>query len=80
MPILFETVTGGTEKVSRVPSQVSVCDQPGLYAPRVVVMVHGFQGNNLDMKIVKNHLQALYPRNYYLMSQANEFMTEQDIA
>ncbi len=80
MPILFETVSGVAQKVERVPAQVSVCDQPGLFAPRLVVLVHGFQGNNLDMKIVKNHLQALYPRNYYLMSQANEFMTEQDIA
>ena len=27
----------------------------------LVVLVHGFQGNSLDMKIIKNSISALYP-------------------
>ena len=27
----------------------------------LVVLVHGFQGNSLDMKVIKNSISTLYP-------------------
>lgn len=27
----------------------------------LVVLVHGFQGNSLDMKLIKNNISLLYP-------------------
>ena len=27
----------------------------------LIILVHGFQGNSLDMKIIKNNISVLYP-------------------
>ena len=36
------------------------------------VLVHGFQGNNYDMKLLKNYLNYIHPESMYLCSSINE--------
>ena len=42
-------------------------------------MVHGFQGNSYDMKLLKNHLNLLHPEAMFLCSSINEENTEGNI-
>lgn len=42
------------------------------------VLVHGFQGNSFDMRLMKNNIALLYPDAIFLCSQANEDNTEGD--
>ena len=59
MPVVFEHVTPHPlypYEPYKVVHNVSVCDSTHDLLPRLFVFAHGFQGNNLDMKIVKNHL------------------------
>lgn len=46
----------------------------------LLVLVHGFQGNSYDMRLVKNNLSLKYPENHYLMSRNNEEQTDGDIS
>merc|ERR1719410_3214882 len=43
------------------------------------VLVHGFQGNSFDMRLMKNNLALLYPDSIFLCSTSNEDNTEGDI-
>lgn len=43
------------------------------------VMVHGFQGNQCDMRLLKNNIALLFPEAMFLCSSANEDHTEGDI-
>ena len=43
------------------------------------VLVHGFQGNAYDMRLLKNNLSLLYPEALFLCSSSNENETEGDI-
>ncbi len=43
------------------------------------VMVHGFQGNSCDMRMLKNNISFLHPEAIFLSSTANEDQTEGDI-
>lgn len=45
----------------------------------VFVLVHGFQGNSFDMRLMKNIIALLYPNALYLCSTANEDDTDGDI-
>eukprot|EP00747_Dinoflagellata_sp_TGD_P031166 gnl/TRDRNA2_/TRDRNA2_135095_c0_seq1.p1 gnl/TRDRNA2_/TRDRNA2_135095_c0~~gnl/TRDRNA2_/TRDRNA2_135095_c0_seq1.p1 ORF type:complete len:778 (+),score=143.32 gnl/TRDRNA2_/TRDRNA2_135095_c0_seq1:109-2442(+) len=49
---------------------------PGVH---VFVLVHGFQGNSFDMRLMKNNIALLYPNAIYLCSMANEEDTEGDL-
>jgi hypothetical protein len=42
-------------------------------------MVHGFQGNSCDMRLLKNNISALHPEAIFLSSNSNEDRTEGDI-
>lgn len=42
-------------------------------------MVHGFQGNANDMRLLKNNIALLFPEAMFLCSNANEDHTEGDI-
>ncbi len=44
-----------------------------------MILVHGFQGNSFDMKLLKNVMSILHPEILYMCSQANEDYTEGDI-
>ncbi|CAD8174235.1 unnamed protein product [Paramecium octaurelia] len=46
----------------------------------LIVLVHGFQGNSLDMRLIKNNLQLQYPNHHYLMSRANEDLTDGNLS
>ncbi len=46
----------------------------------LIVLVHGFQGNSFDMKLIRNNLSMLHPEALILCSSANEENTENDIA
>ncbi|KAK7319366.1 hypothetical protein RJT34_04086 [Clitoria ternatea] len=45
---------------------------------RVVVFVHGFQGNHLDLRLVRNQWLLIDPKVQFLMSEANEDKTSGD--
>jgi hypothetical protein len=44
------------------------------------VLVHGFQGNSFDMRLMKNNIALLYPDAIFLCSTSNEENTEGDIS
>ncbi|KAE9610693.1 putative protein FAM135, alpha/Beta hydrolase [Lupinus albus] len=45
---------------------------------RVAVFVHGFQGNHLDLRLVRNQWLLIDPKIQCLMSDANENKTSED--
>jgi len=45
----------------------------------LLVLVHGFQGNSFDMRLMRNNLALLYPDSMFLSSTCNEDNTEGDI-
>ncbi|KAK7363210.1 hypothetical protein VNO77_05343 [Canavalia gladiata] len=45
---------------------------------RIVVFVHGFQGNHLDLRLVRNQWLLIDPKIQFLMSEANEDRTSGD--
>ena len=62
-------------------------DESGSFklAPRIyrgihlIVLVHGFQGNHFDMRLMKNNIAVVYPEALFLCSNSNEDSTEGDI-
>lgn len=54
-------------------------DQFSEYGVHLWVLVHGFQGNSQDMKMIKNNIALVFPEVMFLMSSANEDHTEGDI-
>ena len=49
------------------------------YGVHLWVLVHGFQGNSQDMKMIKNNIALVFPEVMFLMSSSNEDHTEGDI-
>ena len=45
----------------------------------VMVLVHGYQGNSFDMRLIRNALGLVYPQALFLSSVVNEENTEGDI-
>ena len=45
----------------------------------LIVLVHGFQGNSFDMRVLKNNLSILHPEALFLCSNKNEGKTEEDM-
>ena len=58
------------------PSGFSEFNYKGVH---LFVMVHGFQGNSCDMRLLKNNIAMLFPEAMFLCSTANEDFTEGDI-
>ncbi|KAL5054602.1 hypothetical protein RYX36_035284 [Vicia faba] len=52
--------------------------QQNSHVLRVVVFVHGFQGNHLDLRLVRNQWLLIDPDMQFLMSEANEEKTSGD--
>ena len=44
------------------------------------VLIHGFQGNSFDMRLLKNNLSLVHPEALFLCSCSNEQSTEGDIS
>jgi hypothetical protein len=54
---------------------------PGLYrGVHLFILVHGFQGNSFDMRLMKNNISLSYPDAVVLSSTCNESNTEGDIS
>jgi len=62
-----------------VAARPSVAPRGAYRGAHVFVLVHGFQGQAFDMRLVKNNISLLFPRAMYLCSTANEKDTEADI-
>jgi len=45
----------------------------------LIVLVHGFQGNAYDMRLIKNTISLINPSIVFMSSRANEDKTENDI-
>jgi hypothetical protein len=45
----------------------------------LIVLVHGFQGNAYDMRLIKNTISAINPSIVFMSSRSNEDKTENDI-
>ena len=45
----------------------------------LMVLVHGFQGNHFDMRLMKNNIAIIHPEALFLCSNSNEESTEGDI-
>ena len=43
------------------------------------MLVHGFQGNAFDMRLIKNTISIINPSIVFMSSRANEEKTENDI-
>merc|ERR1712110_197117 len=70
-------------KVPRTDTEPDDCSPsaPKLYrGVHLFVMVHGFQGNSFDMRLIKNNVALLYPDAIFLCSTSNEENTEGDIS
>ena len=78
-PIIFEEVYSLKNK--RVEKGFADADQvkasrDGIH---LIVLVHGFQGNSYDLRLVKNNISLLHPDVVFLSSSANEDFSEYDI-
>jgi len=45
----------------------------------LIILVHGFQGNAYDMRLIKNTISLINPSIVFMSSRANEDKTENDI-
>ena len=45
----------------------------------LIVLVHGFQGNSFDLRMLRNNIAVAYPNTMFLCSKINEVSSEGDI-
>jgi hypothetical protein len=72
-PIVFEEIYN---RPSSKPKPQKPSEELGLH---LFVLVHGFQGNQLDMHILRNNILLHYPEHMVLCSKDNEAHTDGDI-
>lgn len=83
-PLIFEQRYTGNPALER-PARREIEEDCAPSAPKqyrgvhLFVLVHGFQGNSFDMRLMKNNLALLYPDAIFLCSTSNEDNTEGDI-
>jgi hypothetical protein len=70
VPIIIEEITASSRRYS------TVSHKGGRH---IIVMVHGYQGNSLDMRQIKSSLSLMFPNTLFLNSSANEQYTDGDI-
>ncbi|XP_004504749.1 uncharacterized protein [Cicer arietinum] len=63
---------------SRSTNKLCGSSQQNGHVLRVVVFVHGFQGNHLDLRLFRNQWLLIDPEIQFLMSEANEEKTSGD--
>lgn len=88
LPILLEQryasriVPGQKNGVAALqPFNESIPAAPRQYRGlHLFVLVHGFQGNSFDMRLMKNNLALIFPDAIFLMSNVNEDNTEGDMS
>lgn len=80
MPLLFEEEQSCQSRhLSEDLSPAPHLKLKGNMKEHLVVLVHGFQGNQFDMRLLRIHLNSLFPHNYFLSSRSNEQKTSGDI-
>jgi pimeloyl-ACP methyl ester carboxylesterase len=84
-PILFEHIYVRETKenltdTTEIDSSFLDSEASSYKGIHLIILVHGFQGNSFDMKLIKNNLSMLHPEALILCSAANEDNTENDIS
>mmetsp|Transcript_110309 Transcript_110309/g.172498 ORF Transcript_110309/g.172498 Transcript_110309/m.172498 type:complete len:752 (-) Transcript_110309:227-2482(-) len=80
-PILIEQRYKGLgSNGSPLVQDNSIPSAPKTYrGVHLFVLVHGWQGNSFDMRLMKNNLALLFPEAIFLCSTANEDLTDGDL-
>jgi len=79
-PILFEECyVKSMERIKSMQSEAKAFSEFNYKGVHLFVMVHGFQGNSCDMRLLKNNIALLFPEAMFLCSTMNEEHTEGDI-
>mmetsp|Transcript_107020 Transcript_107020/g.301090 ORF Transcript_107020/g.301090 Transcript_107020/m.301090 type:complete len:771 (-) Transcript_107020:149-2461(-) len=81
-PLLFDQrygrhTSGGSSSSSAEAPRLPSAPKP-YRGVHLFVLVHGFQGNSFDMRLMKNNIALLYPDAIFLCSNSNEDNTEGD--
>eukprot|EP00696_Hemimastix_kukwesjijk_P019532 gnl/Hemi2/8789_TR3047_c0_g2_i1.p1 gnl/Hemi2/8789_TR3047_c0_g2~~gnl/Hemi2/8789_TR3047_c0_g2_i1.p1 ORF type:complete len:501 (+),score=121.25 gnl/Hemi2/8789_TR3047_c0_g2_i1:103-1605(+) len=74
-PIVFEQTISSRDEfyTTTMARNRQAASGSGDFAGRhVFVMVHGFQGNSYDLRLLKNFIQCVNPDGIFLCSKANE--------
>lgn len=67
------------EKVKELALAQKAVNEFNYRGVHLFVLVHGFQGNSSDMRLLKNNIAIQFPEALFLCSAANEDYTEGDI-
>lgn len=80
-PIIFEEIyyAEDIEKEIIDPSMPITPEKRKNREKHLIVLVHGFQGNSYDLRMVHNYISLAFPHCYFLESSYNESKTEGDI-
>merc|ERR1719487_2710204 len=76
-PIIFEQRYVSQASDGPVHNREAPSERPK--GAHLFVLVHGFQGNSFDMRLMKNNVALLYPDAIFLCSSSNEDNTEGDM-
>mmetsp|Transcript_38984 Transcript_38984/g.38603 ORF Transcript_38984/g.38603 Transcript_38984/m.38603 type:complete len:312 (-) Transcript_38984:23-958(-) len=84
-PILFEECyvkdkdMFETTELKRANIQLSELVERNNRESHLIVLVHGFQGNSEDLRLLRNNLLAIYPSAIFLSSTCNENESDSNI-
>jgi hypothetical protein len=82
-PVLFEQRYAHQQKHAGKPMALTnggLPSTPKTYrGVHLFVLVHGFQGNSFDMRLMKNNLSLVYPDAVFMVSSSNEDNTDGDL-
>jgi len=81
-PIIFEEIYYASENSSVYSRDQTYTRNPSienLSDLHVIILVHGFQGTSLDLKVLKNYIGLLYPKCMLVDSYHNENNTGNDL-
>mmetsp|Transcript_37942 Transcript_37942/g.60092 ORF Transcript_37942/g.60092 Transcript_37942/m.60092 type:complete len:778 (-) Transcript_37942:131-2464(-) len=71
---------GFGKHTQQVESENVLPSEPKCYrGVHLFVLVHGWQGNSFDMRLMKNNLALLFPDAIFMCSTANEDLTDGDM-
>ena len=79
-PIIFEEIYEHIDKKhEKSSSAVISMDLRKNKDKHLIVLVHGFQGNSYDLRLLRSYIYLVYPDCAFLESSSNESKTEGDI-
>jgi len=61
-----------TEAKIMLANDQEAADHQNYIGVHLFVLVHGFQGNSCDMRLLKNNLSVMHPDAIFLSSSSNE--------